>query len=144
MLFATLDTSVRMVQSKHKKFLLYDTVGFVSDLPHGLIEAFKSTLDAAREADLLIHVIDVADPSWQEKSDITQETLKEIHADDIPQIHVFNKVDKLGYDKISMFDTYKAILDMDILKYHDDGLIVRITGEKKMLHVFDKYQIKGE
>ena len=51
---------------------------------------------------------------------------------------------KLGYDKISMFDTYKAILDMDILKYHDDGLIVRITGEKKMLHVFAKYQIKGE
>ena len=185
MLFATLDTSVRMVQSKHKKFLLYDTVGFVSDLPHGLVEAFKSTLDAAREADLLIHVIDAADPSWQEKSAITQETLKEIHADDIPQIHVFNKVDKLahpervdglaiscytkegldtlleeiiemiypaeesivcklGYDKISMFDTYKAILDMDILKYHDDGLVVRITGEKKMLHVFDKYQIKGE
>ena len=185
MLFATLDTSVRMVQSKHKKFLLYDTVGFVSDLPHGLVEAFKSTLDAAREADLLIHVIDAADPSWQEKSAITQETLKEIHADDIPQIHVFNNVDKLahpervdglaiscytkegldtlleeiiemiypaeesivcklGYDKISMFDTYKAILDMDILKYHDDGLVVRITGEKKMLHVFDKYQIKGE
>ena len=185
MLFATLDTSVRMVQSKHKKFLLYDTVGFVSDLPHGLIEAFKSTLDAARDADLLVHVIDAADPSWQEKSAITQETLKEIHAADIPQIHVFNKIDKLahpervdglsiscytkegldtlleeiiemiypaeesivcklGYDKISMFDTYKAILDMDILEYHQNGLIARITGEKKMLHVFAKYQIKGE
>ena len=142
-------------------------------------------MDAARDADLLIHVIDVSDPSWQEKSSITQETLKEIHADDIPQIHVFNKIDKLahpervdgltiscytkegldtlleeiiemiypaeesivcklGYDKISMFDTYKAILDMDILDYHQDGLIVRITGEKKMLHVFAKYQIKGE
>ncbi len=93
MLFATLDTSVRMIQLKKKAFLLYDTVGFVSDLPHMLVEAFRSTLDAARDADLLLHVIDASDPDWQIKADITDETLREIGADQIPVLRIFTKCD---------------------------------------------------
>jgi GTP-binding protein HflX len=93
MLFATLDTSVRSIEFSGREFLLYDTVGFVSDLPHELVEAFKSTLDAARDADLLVEVIDAHDPSWQQKARVTEETLKQIGADDIPVLRVFNKMD---------------------------------------------------
>ena len=93
MLFATLDTSVRMIPWSSRKFLLYDTVGFVSDLPHSLIDAFQATLDAARDADLLIHVIDGSDPEWQRKADISEDTLKQIGAGDIPILKVFTKAD---------------------------------------------------
>ncbi len=94
MLFATLDTSVRMCGSGAMKYLLYDTVGFVSDLPHGLVEAFRSTLSAAREADLLIHVIDVSDPQYVNKMHVTEDTLKQIGADHIETLRVYNKIDK--------------------------------------------------
>ena len=93
MLFATLDTSVRMIPWASRKFLLYDTVGFVSDLPHTLVDAFQATLDAARDADLLIHVIDGSDPQWQRKADISEDTLKQIGAGDIPVMRVFTKSD---------------------------------------------------
>ena len=96
MLFATLDTSVRMITCGARKFLLYDTVGFVSDLPHTLIDAFKSTLDAARDADLLIHVADASDPACADKIQITEETLKEIGADSIEVLRVYNKCDLLS------------------------------------------------
>ncbi len=98
MLFATLDTSVRNLKYGSKEFLLYDTVGFVSDLPQPLIDAFKSTLDAAIHADLLIHVVDASNPNWQEKAMVTEETLKEIGAGDIPMIRVFNKIDLIEED----------------------------------------------
>lgn len=93
MLFATLDTSIRNIAYKNRQFLLYDTVGFVSDLPHELIDAFKSTLDAARDADLLLIVEDISDPLKAQKTAITMETLKEIHADSIPVLHVHTKAD---------------------------------------------------
>lgn len=93
MLFATLDTSVRMIHAKSHSFLLYDTVGFVSDLPHTLIDAFHSTLDSARDADLLIHVIDASDPAWSEKAQITRDTLDEIGAGEIPVLTVYSKID---------------------------------------------------
>ena len=93
MLFATLDTSVRMISINRKAYLFYDTVGFVSDLPHTLVEAFRSTLDAARDADLLVHVIDSSDPEWEDKAAITEDTLKSIGADDIPVLRVFTKTD---------------------------------------------------
>ncbi len=92
-LFATLDTSVRMIRYDARSFLLYDTVGFVSDLPTELVEAFRSTLDAARDADLLIHVIDASDPMYEEKTAVTEETLKLIGADHIPVVRVYNKCD---------------------------------------------------
>lgn len=95
MLFATLDTSIRNIHYNGTQFLLYDTVGFVSDLPHGLIEAFKSTLSSAREADLLIHVIDASDMEYEKKIAVTEETLLQIGANEIPVLRVFNKVDLL-------------------------------------------------
>ena len=98
MLFATLDTSVRMITYDQRKFLLYDTVGFVSDLPHTLIDAFKSTLDAARDADLLIHVIDASDPAYEDKIEITKETLDEIGAGGIEVLRVYNKCDLIDDD----------------------------------------------
>lgn len=93
MLFATLDTSVRKITVNKQSFFLYDTVGFVSDLPHELIDAFKSTLDSAREADILVHVVDYSDADYEEKIAVTMDTLKEIGADHIPLLRVFNKAD---------------------------------------------------
>ncbi len=95
MLFATLDTSVRNVTYGMRHFLLYDTVGFVSDLPHELVESFRSTLSSVRDADLLIEVIDVSDPHLEEKTEICEQTLKQIGADDIPVLRVYNKADLL-------------------------------------------------
>ncbi|MCH4223234.1 MAG: GTPase HflX [Solobacterium sp.] len=99
MLFATLDTSIRNITWKSRAFLLYDTVGFVSDLPHELIDAFHSTLSAAADADLLVEVIDASDEHWQDKAAVTEATLKQIHADKIPVLRVFNKVDKISSDE---------------------------------------------
>ncbi len=95
MLFATLDTSVRNVSYNNEQFLLFDTVGFVSDLPHELVEAFQSTLNAASEADVLIHVIDSSDTNYENQKSITYSTLKKIGVKDIPIIEVYNKVDKI-------------------------------------------------
>lgn len=95
MLFATLDTSVRKITYDKMSFFLYDTVGFVSDLPHELIDAFQSTLDAAVDADLLILVVDLSDPDWEHKMQVTMDTLHTIHADEIPLLRVFNKCDLL-------------------------------------------------
>lgn len=99
MLFATLDTSVRKITVNKQSFFLYDTVGFVSDLPHELIDAFKSTLDSAREADLLIHVVDLSDDDYEEKIAVTMDTLREIGADHIPLLRVFNKGDLVTEEK---------------------------------------------
>lgn len=93
MLFATLDTSVRMIRAGSRSFLLYDTVGFVSSLPPTLIEAFQATLDAARDADLIVHVIDASDPQMDRKIQITEDTLREIGAGDIEILRVYNKCD---------------------------------------------------
>lgn len=92
MLFATLDTSVRLVQYKQYAFLLYDTVGFVSDMPEALLDAFYSTLSIAREADLLVQVVD-GHEKYDEKITVTKETLHKIGAQDIPVLRVYNKVD---------------------------------------------------
>lgn len=95
MLFATLDTYVRKITLPDKKaFILSDTVGFVSKLPHQLVEAFKSTLLEAAEADLLIQVIDVSDPNYRQMIKTTEKTLKAIGVDNIPMIYAFNKADK--------------------------------------------------
>ena len=99
MLFATLDTSVRRIPlSKTQEFLLTDTVGFVSSLPHNLVKAFRSTLEEVCEADLLLHVVDISNPDYQNQMEVTKETLKSIGADHIPVIYVFNKSDLLSQD----------------------------------------------
>ena len=97
MLFATLDPTVRRVQEMHcGEVLLADTVGFVSDLPHELIAAFRATLQEAREADLLLHVSDVSDPYHMERQRDVESVLESIGADQIPVIRVFNKIDRNG------------------------------------------------
>lgn len=94
MLFATLDTTVRKITPPGRQpFLMSDTVGFISNLPHHLVKAFRSTLDEVKYADLLLHVIDYSDPEYQEQIKVTRETLKDLGADHIPCISVFNKAD---------------------------------------------------
>lgn len=92
-LFATLDTTVRKVVIDNLPFLLSDTVGFIRKLPHSLVECFKSTLDEVREADILLHVVDVSHPNFEDQIKTVNETLKEIGAIDKPVITVFNKMD---------------------------------------------------
>ena len=92
-LFATLDTTVRRIAGSRGKFLLSDTVGFIRKLPTQLVESFKSTLDEVREADLLLHVIDVSHPSFLEQMAAVQNILLEIGAGDKEQLLVFNKID---------------------------------------------------
>jgi len=94
-LFATVDSTVRKVVINQIPFLLTDTVGFIRKLPHTLIECFKSTLDEIREADVLLHVVDVSHPSFEEQIQIVNKTLAEIGTADKPTIMVFNKVDRL-------------------------------------------------
>lgn len=92
-LFATLDTTVRKVVLGNLPFLLSDTVGFIRKLPHQLVESFKSTLDEVREADILLHVVDISHPEFEEHMRVVHETLTEIDGRDKPTIIVFNKID---------------------------------------------------
>jgi GTP-binding protein HflX len=96
-LFATLDTTVRKVVIENLPFLLSDTVGFIRKLPHGLVESFKSTLDEVREADLLLHIVDISHPNFEEQINVVQKTIEEIGAADKPMFLVFNKVDAFTY-----------------------------------------------
>lgn len=94
MLFATLETSVRNIEKgDNKPFFLVDTVGFIHKLPHGLIKAFRSTLEEVRYADLLVQVIDFSDENYKQQMSVTAETLKELDAGDIPMIYVYNKAE---------------------------------------------------
>ena len=96
-LFATLDTTVRKVVIENLPFLLTDTVGFIRKLPHGLVESFKSTLDELREADLLVHVVDISHPNFEEQIKVVNNTLAEIKANDKPMLLLFNKIDAYTY-----------------------------------------------
>lgn len=96
-LFATLDTTVRKVVIDNLPFLLTDTVGFIRKLPHQLIESFKSTLDEVRESDLLIHVVDISHPNFEDHFNVVNKTLAEIDKEEKPTIVVFNKIDAYRY-----------------------------------------------
>ena len=96
-LFATLDTTVRKVVFGNLPFLLTDTVGFIRKLPHGLVESFKSTLDEVCEADLLLHIVDISHPDYEEQINAVNRTLEEIGANDKPTLLVFNKIDAYTY-----------------------------------------------
>lgn len=117
MLFATLDTSVRNVTLVDRKpFILTDTVGFVAKLPHHLVKAFRSTLEEAREADLLLHVVDVSNPEYRHMIDITNQTLQDVGVEDIPTLYVYNKADLAN--------------DVEYPRVHDDQVWLSArTGE---------------
>lgn len=109
MLFATLETSVRSIElPDNKTFLLTDTVGFVSQLPHHLVKAFRSTLEEVTEADLLIHVVDISDDQHEQHMAVTAETLKALGADQIPTVYAYNKADltDLTYPRIEGDNVY--------------------------------------
>ncbi|MGG2015636.1 GTPase HflX [Bacillus sp. S10(2024)] len=116
MLFATLETAVRNIQlPDNKSFLLTDTVGFVSKLPHHLVKAFRSTLEEVAEADLLVHVVDYANPNYEHLIDITNQTLKKIGVENIQAIYAYNKAD---------------VIDIEIPKVQDDR--VYLSAKQKV------------
>ncbi len=119
-LFATLDTTVRKVVIGNVPFLLSDTVGFIRKLPTQLIEAFKSTLDEVREADVLIHVVDVSHPDYKEQIEVVEKTLSDISASDKPIYLVFNKTDAYTYepyDEFSLEPKSEKNFMLDDVKY---------------------------
>lgn len=111
-LFATLDTTVRKIVINDMPLLLSDTVGFIRKLPHNLIEAFKSTLDEARESDLIIHVADISNPSFLEQVDVVNQTLKDLKLENKPTLLVFNKIDKICIDDDDFINEKKSKIDI--------------------------------
>lgn len=118
-LFATLDTTVRKVTIENLPFLLTDTVGFIRKLPTKLIESFKSTLDEVREADILVHIVDISHPAFEEQIEVVEKTLFEIEKESKPTIVVFNKIDAFNYvvkDKDDLTPKTKINLSLEDLK----------------------------
>jgi GTP-binding protein HflX len=111
-LFATLDTTTRKIILDTTPILISDTVGFIRKLPHQLVESFKSTLDEAREADILIHVVDCAHPNFEEHIKVVQQTLQEIGASEKPTILVFNKIDLYEY-QYNQFLQSHSLMEQD-------------------------------
>ncbi len=108
-LFATLDTTVRTLHPESvPRVLVSDTVGFIKNLPHGLVASFKSTLDEALDASLLLHVIDASDPGFERQIEVTNEVLDQIGAQDIPRIRIFNKIDHVG-DSVAQAECEAAL-----------------------------------
>ncbi|MDR2682962.1 MAG: GTPase HflX [Dysgonamonadaceae bacterium] len=118
-LFATLDTTVRKVTIQNLAFLLSDTVGFIRKLPTELVESFKSTLDEVREADLLVHVVDISHPAFEEQLEVVIQTLNDINKEEKPSIIVFNKIDVFSYirkDEDDLTPRQKENIPLDELK----------------------------
>lgn len=115
-LFATLDTTVRKVVIENLPFLLSDTVGFIRKLPHHLVECFKSTLDEVREADILIHVVDVSHPNFEDQINVVNETLKDLGARDKETIMVFNKIDAYVSPEPDHEEEEKVVLTLEDFK----------------------------
>jgi GTP-binding protein HflX len=120
-LFATLDTTVRALHPESvPRVLVSDTVGFIKNLPHGLVASFKSTLDEALEASLLLHVVDASDPGLERQLAVTEEVLDEIGAKEVPRILLFNKIDR-GGDEAALRATYPKCIVMSARREGDVG-----------------------
>ncbi len=134
-LFATLDTTVRKVVIDNLPFLLSDTVGFIRKLPHHLVECFKSTLDEVREADVLIHVVDISHPNFEDHIQAVNETLKDIKALDKPVITVFNKIDlykpaiEEGHDGEEIKVTLEDFRNSWMAKNSDPAIFLSATNK---------------
>ena len=113
-LFATLDTTTRKVVFEQTPFLLSDTVGFIRKLPHHLVESFKSTLDEVREADILLHVVDISHPQYEEQLTVVNKTLADLKCEDKPTITIFNKMDK--YEEQTFDEWLEEEVKQDILR----------------------------
>jgi GTP-binding protein HflX len=129
MLFATLETSVRRVKlPDNKVFLLTDTVGFISKLPHQLVKAFRSTLEEVAEADLLVHVVDYSNPNYSQQVEVTRETLRELGADNIPVIYAYNKID---------------LIDEEVLEVEKDSVYISAKTKAGMEKLADAIREKA-
>ena len=138
-LFATLDTTTRKVTFEHTPFLLSDTVGFIRKLPHHLIESFKSTLDEVREADILLHVVDISHPQYEEQYGVVNKTLQELDSYHKPAITIFNKIDL--YEKNTFDDWLPDDIKEEILnelkerwqrETHDNCVFISATERKNI------------
>ncbi len=156
-LFATLDTTVRKMVLGRMPFLLSDTVGFIRKLPHHLVESFKSTLDEVRESDLLLHVIDISHPQYEDQIITVNKTLKELGAGDKTTIYVFNKIDQYRenyFDKLLDEETKETILVQlkeKLKNNYGENVIFISAKEKENIDTFkdilqslveDKYKIR--
>jgi len=141
-LFATLDTTVRKVVINSIPFLLTDTVGFIRKLPHQLIESFKSTLDEVREADVLIHVVDVSQTSFNDHYDVVNETLNDLLKIEKPTIMVFNKIDKINKNKLDL--NIEQLKKSWLSKINNKHVFISATNKlnldqlREMLHIETK------
>lgn len=134
MLFATLDTTVRKIAPpEHHAFLLSDTVGFIHKLPHNLVEAFQSTLEEAKEADLLIHVVDYSDEHYKEQIAVTNQTLKRLQADGIPMLYIYNKSDLVSPDALpglSGVEAEELTVHLPVVsKVNSGGGLTAVSGD---------------
>lgn len=129
-LFATLDATVRKVVLDNEPFLLSDTVGFIRKLPHQLVECFKSTLDEVREADLLVHVVDVSHVNFEEHMDVVKQTLVELGAGAKPQLIVFNKVDALKTDPEISREEFLANMQKTWMARTNSPMVMVSAAEK--------------
>ena len=135
-LFATLDTTTRKVVFENTPFLLSDTVGFIRKLPHHLVESFKSTLDEVREADVLLHVVDISHPKFEDQLGVVNKTLQEIGAAEKPTITIFNKMDlyeKNTFDEWLEDETKKELLAdlQDKWQWETEGNAVFVSATEK-------------
>ena len=158
-LFATLDTTVRPpVPATRPRVLLSDTVGFIDKLPHGLVNSFKSTLDEALEAGLLLQVVDASDPNFARQLEVTTEVLAEIGAGDVPRLLLFNKIDRVGSPEAEAAAT-RALLERwpeaivlsarrpdDVTQLHKRlvGFFNRDLVEGEVHVPYDRQQLRGE
>ena len=145
-LFATLDTTVRKVVIENLPFLLSDTVGFIRKLPTTLVESFKSTLDEVREADILVHVVDISHPGFEDQLNVVNQTLADIGAGDKPVLLVFNKIDAFVFeqkDEDDLTESTKKNLSLDDLrktwmnKLHTECLFIS-AAKKENIDEFKK------
>lgn len=136
-LFATVDTTVRKVTFNTVPFLLSDTVGFIRKLPHHLVESFKSTLDEAIEADILLHVVDISHPAFEDQMNVVNEILKDLKCEDKPVIVIFNKMDLFEQKKFDEFlpqeirtNLLNELMDSWMAKTHDNCIFISATQNR--------------
>jgi GTP-binding protein HflX len=143
MLFATLETSVRQIRlPDQKEFLLTDTVGFVSKLPTHLVKAFRSTLEEAREADLLLHVVDVSNDEYRYMMDVTNETLQAVGVEDVPTLELYNKADlaDINYPRVSGNSLWVSAKDGKGLDELLEMIRANIFADYKMCRMLIPYE----
>lgn len=140
-LFATLDTTVRKVIIDNLPFLLSDTVGFIRKLPHHLVESFKSTLDELDESDILVHVVDISHPNFEEQYDVVNETIKSIVKEEKPTIVVFNKIDEYSFVEKDEADLSERTKENVSIEELERTYMAKLEGNCVFISAKDKINI---